>query len=91
VIALHDSTQQVCWRFAHLAGFSGATFAHIHRGPPGTSGPIVVPLSTSTKLHHKGCVHTTASLLAAIAKDPPAYYVNIHSKQYPDGAIRSQL
>jgi hypothetical protein len=91
VIALHGGTLQLCWRFAHLRGFTGATFAHIHRGAKGTSGPIVVPLSTGPKLHHKGCVRTTATMIRAIEKDPHGYYVNIHSRRYPGGAVRSQL
>src|SRR4030081_2426553 len=52
VIALH-SNLTVCWRFSHLRGFSNATVSHIHRGAAGTSGPIVVPLSIGSKLHHK--------------------------------------
>ena len=91
VIALHLSSRQVCWRFTHLHGFTNATFAHLHRGVKGTSGPIVVPLSTAPKLHHKGCVHANPTVMTAIAKDPHGYYLNIHSKQYPGGAVRSQL
>ena len=91
VIALHDHAREVCWRFSRLHGFSGATFSHVHHAPPGESGPIVVPLSTVGKLHHRGCVHVSASVLGAIAKDPHAYYVNIHSTAYPGGAVRGQL
>lgn len=90
VIALHSSLS-VCWRFSHLHGFTAATFAHIHRGAAGTSGPIVIPLSTSPSLRHKGCVRSNAPLLKAIEKDPHGYYVNIHSRQYPGGAVRSQF
>lgn len=89
-IALHGTTK-VCWRFAHLAGFTGATFAHIHQGAKGTSGNIVVPLSTSPKLHHKGCVSASPAVISAIERDPGAYYVNIHSVKYPGGAVRAQL
>ena len=91
VIALHDSVNKVCWRFSHLHGFVSATYAHIHHGAKGKSGPIVIPLSTASKLHHGGCVTASATLLAAIAKDPSAYYVNIHSAKYPQGAVRAQL
>jgi CHRD domain-containing protein len=90
VIALHSSLT-VCWRFSHLHGFTDATFAHIHRGGAGTGGPIVIPLSTTGKLHHKGCVPTTAAMIKAIEHDPAGYYVNIHSKQYPAGAVGAQL
>jgi len=91
IIALHDSVNKVCWRFSHLHGFVSATYAHIHHGAKGKPGPIVIPLSTASKLHHGGCVTASATLLAAIAKDPSAYYVNIHSAKYPQGAVRAQL
>jgi hypothetical protein len=90
VIAFHGSSK-VCWRFAHLAGFTAATFAHIHRGAAGKAGAVVVPLSTAAKLHHRGCVAAPAAVINAIERDPPAYYVNIHSQQYPGGAVRAQL
>ena len=90
VIAFHGSSK-VCWRFAHLRGFSGATFAHIHKGAAGTSGNIVIPLSTGPKLKHRGCVSANPTMVKAIEEDPPGYYVNIHSIKNPGGAVRSQL
>ena len=90
VISFHGSSV-LCWRFAHLHGFAHATVAHIHSGAPGTSGNVVVPLSTGSRLHHKGCVHVKTALAKAIETNPRGYYVNIHSKQYPGGAVRGQL
>lgn len=90
VIALHGRAV-VCWRFAHLHGFTTATFAHIHKGAKGRSGSIVVPLSTGSRLRHKGCVHTSAALVKAIKHSPGSYYVNVHSARYPGGAVRAQL
>jgi hypothetical protein len=91
VIALHDSTLRVCWRFAHLKNFTKPTFAHIHLGDIGTSGIVVVPLSTGPRFLHKGCVTASATVIKAIEKQPHRYYVNIHSTQYPGGAVRAQL
>jgi hypothetical protein len=91
VVSIHGKTNQVCWRFNHLHGFTGPTFAHIHVGGAGTSGNIVVPLSTGASFLHAGCVTASSMLLSAIEKHPHGYYVNIHSKQYPGGAVRSQL
>jgi hypothetical protein len=90
VIAFHGSSV-VCWRFAHLHGFTNATFAHIHRGPKGRSGNIVVPLSIGPALHHQGCVSVIRALVKAIEHNPRGYYVNIHSAKYPGGAVRAQL
>lgn len=91
IIALHDRVNEVCWRFSHLHGFFSATYAHIHQGARGKSGSIVIPLSTAPKLHHAGCVNASATLIAAIARHPSAYYVNVHSVRYPQGAVRAQL
>lgn len=90
IIAVHGHVH-ICWRFAHLHGFTNATFAHIHRGAKGHPGPIVVPLSVGTRLRHQGCVRTSAPLTEAIVRKPHGYYVNIHSTQYPAGAVRGQL
>jgi CHRD domain len=65
--------------------------AHIHKGAKGTSGPIVIILSTMAPVKQSGCVKVKKSLLTAITKNPGAYYVNVHTKKYPAGAIRGQL
>jgi hypothetical protein len=91
VITLRGKSDQVCWTFSALKGFAHPTFAHIHIGHAGTSGNIVVPLSTGTTFLTKGCVSTSAATIRAIANDPHAYYVNVHSIKYPGGAVRSQL
>ncbi len=90
VVAFHGSSK-VCFRFAHLHGFTSATSARIYRGGAGKSGTVVVPLSTAPQLHHRGCVTVTPATVAAIEKDPAGYYVNIHSATYPGGAVRAQL
>src|SRR5450755_4940292 len=91
VVTLSTKTDKVCWTFKSLSGFSNPTFAHIHLGAAGKAGNIVLPLSTGTTLLTKGCVPASATLINAIAANPHGYYVNIHSKQYPGGAVRAQL
>lgn len=90
IIAFHGSSR-ICFRFAHLHGFTNATTARIHRGAKGMAGKVVVSLSTAPRLHHEGCVHATPEVTGAIQKAPQKYYVNIHSTQYPSGAVRAQL
>ena len=90
IIAFHGSSK-VCWRFAHLHGFTHATMAHIHAGAQGRSGAIVVGLSTGGRLHHQGCVAVSAAVSHRIWSKPSQYYVDIRSTQYPRGAVRAQL
>jgi hypothetical protein len=37
------------------------------------------------------CATASASLIADILANPADYYVNVHTKEHPAGAIRSQL
>lgn len=68
---------------------------HIHRGGAGTAGPIVVTLFTgsfSGTDAFSGCTQNVpAALIKEIRTDPSAFYVNVHSTVFPNGAIRGQL
>ena len=90
IIALHGDSV-VCWRFAHLHGFTNATDAHIHAGRKGQSGAVVLPLSTGPRLHHQGCVSASPTMVKAIMSKPSGYYVTIQSARYPTGAVPAQL
>ena len=93
-LTVTPTSGQVCYRLttAHLAPVLAA---HIHAGAAGVNGPIVVPLfgysPPKTWTLFTGCVRAARPLLAAILHDPTAYYVNVHTTQYPAGAIRGQL
>ena len=91
VVTLSTKTGKVCWTFTSLSGVSTPTAAHIHVGAAGTSGNIVLPLSTGATFLTKGCVHASDALISAIAASPHGYYVNIHNAKYPGGAVRAQL
>jgi hypothetical protein len=80
---------KVCWKFTGIKGIGTPLAAHIHKGGAGVSGPIVVPFGG--KFRASGCIASTAAVVAAIAKDPKGYYVNVHTAKYPGGAIRGQL
>jgi hypothetical protein len=80
--------KRVCWEIK-VSRVQTILAAHIHKGNPGTAGPVIVPFGKVFKA--KGCTTTTAAIAAAIVKKPSAYYVNVHNKKYPGGALRGQL
>jgi len=81
---------QLCY-FLGVDGIETPTVAHIHQGAPGLAGPQVVVLEALAGKNTEGCVNGSSALVASIADNPETYYVNVHSKAFPDGAIRGQL
>jgi hypothetical protein len=70
--------------------------AHIH-GPLPSTG-IAVPLETefaqagaSDVFVASGCVDVDAATLEAILASPESFYVNVHTVEFPGGAIQGSL
>ena len=72
-------------------GIEPATAAHIHQGPPGVAGPVVLPLEPPTSGVSSGCSQADPALVSGLQENPGGYYVNVHNEEYPEGAIRGQL
>ena len=95
-ITLNQGQGEVCFELS-WAGIDGTVFAaHIHVGPAGVAGPVVVPLFTDVALSGtdsaSGCVSgVSQELIKAIRQTPENYYTNIHSDVFPAGAVRGQL
>lgn len=80
---------------------------HVHEGTADTAGPVVIPLDAPTDSMTfpdpetgedvtfnfvTGCVEDVdQDLLDDIADNPLEYYFNIHTEEFPAGAIRGQL
>ncbi len=85
---------QVNYVFAWI-GIS-PTLGHIHKAPFGANGPVVVPLFAtampSTIVAVAGTVPgLDKSLVSDINAHPSAFYANLHTAQFPGGAVRGQL
>ncbi len=81
---------RICYTLG-TAGISTPTAAHIHRGAPNTAGPVVIPLVTPVHDLSDTCTAVSPALASEIIANPGNFYVNVHTKDYPKGAIRAQL
>jgi CHRD domain len=88
-ITLKLATGKICWDFTITKIDGAGTAAHIHKGRPGASGPVYIPLGTTFK--RQGCTSAPKAKIRAVAAHPSAYYVNIHNAKHPAGAMRGQL
>jgi CHRD domain-containing protein len=91
-ITVDRTLNQVCFTI-HVSGITPpATAAHIHQGAAGVAGPIVVTLTAPDATgSSSGCTVVTLDLVNAILANPSGYYVNVHTTDYPNGALRGQL
>ena len=91
-VKAHDT--EVNYAFAWIG--IQPTLGHIHKGVFGVNGPVVVPLFgspiPSTVIAVSGTVSgLDAGLVKDIAAHPAQFYANLHTAQFPGGAVRGQL
>jgi hypothetical protein len=91
-IMLDSDAGTACWEIT-TENIPPATQSHIHEGAAGVDGGVVVPLDVdgfdgSTE----GCVaDQDNTVLQGIIDNPTGFYVNVHTEEFPGGAIRGQL
>ena len=92
VVRIIKDTNLVCYRL-HAANVTLPTVAaHIHRGGASVNGPVVVPFTPpGANGDSSGCATSTPDLINEITGSPSGFYVNVHTREHPGGAMRNQL
>jgi len=90
-VSVSKNLDRICYDVHDIRNIGKITAAHIHHGAAGMDGPPVITLTMAPEGGMKGCVGAPNWLQAAMKSNFTDYYVNIHTTDYPDGAIRGQL
>ena len=91
-IVIDPAAGTACWDLS-ATGIEPVTQSHIHVGAAGASGDVVVPLDVDGfEGTSEGCTSDVdAAVLQAVLDNPAGHYVNLHTADFPPGAIRGQL
>lgn len=89
-VTVTPGSTEVCYELT-VTGLDDVTAAHIHEGRDGTAGPVAVTLEAPIDGESDGCVETSSSIVGGLADGNRSFYVNVHTTEFPDGAVRAQL
>ena len=92
-VTLNLGQGEVCYEIQVANLLLPAAAAHIHVSSATVAGPVVIGLAAPDATGHaEGCITgVDRDLVKAIIQNPANYYVNVHTSQYPAGAVRGQL
>jgi hypothetical protein len=92
VVRIRKAAGLVCYRLNAANITLPATAAHIHRGTASQNGPVVVPFDPpNASGKSTGCTAASQALIDEIVANPAGFYVNVHTREHPAGAMRAQL
>lgn len=82
-------TGDVCY-VLNVSDIGDALAAHLHAGAAGKDGKPVISLQVTGE-DEDLCVAAEPDTLKEILAAPDSYYVNVHTREFPAGAVRGQL
>jgi len=90
---LYPVKNKICYNIS-ASNLDGPTAAHLHMGKAGEEGPVKLKLKTppqngnSVRECRRGL---SMEFIRNIKRNPENYYVEVHSSDFPQGALRGQL
>lgn len=89
-VDINPDQNEICYEIA-LDGVEGANAAHIHEGEEGESGDVLIDLAYTGEEGETCVDDVDEGDLEDIAEEPSEFYLNVHTEDLPDGAVRAQL
>jgi CHRD domain len=85
--------RQLCYGI-QVKNINDPVAAHIHRGSRRVAGPVIQELEAPAAGDpgaSSACVRASRSLARGLRNNPGGFYVNVHTADLPNGAVRGQL
>ena len=89
VVTINPASDELCWNFYQLKNLPSPTVARLFRnftGARGTGGYLL-----GSRYTPSGCIRKPPLTLQLIESRPEQFYLNIHTEQFPEGAVRGPL
>ena len=90
-LTVADELNQVCYDINDIRNLGPITSVTINRGMRGSTGPVVLRLKQANEGGWKNCVGRTEWLEDSFENATGAYFIQIATTDYPNGAIRGQF
>lgn len=90
-LSVSDSLDQICYDVNNVRNLAPITSLTINRAPRGKVGPAILRVTQANEGGWKNCVSRSEWLEQSFEYAPGAYYIQISTTQFPNGAIRGQF
>jgi hypothetical protein len=92
VFALYPARGRLCYTLAVRNIIMPTAAAHIHRGGADVAGGVLIPLTApNANGVASACINADPAVLTEIVANPAGFYANVHTRDFPGGAVRGQL
>ncbi len=90
-LSVSDELDQICYDVNDIRNLAPITSLTINRSPRGRVGPAILRVDRANEGDWKNCVSKSEWLEQSFEYAPGAYYIQISTTEFPNGAIRGQF
>lgn len=90
-LSISDELDQICYDVNNLRNVGPITSLTINRGARGAVGPAIIRVDRANEGGWKNCVSKSEWLERSFEYSPGAYYIQVSTAEFPNGAIRGQF
>jgi len=88
ILELNRGRDEACLTLV-ASGIAPITSVHLHGPTSGGSGPALAAFTDVTV--RRSCITVSDRVIKMIRKEPGNYYIDVHTTEFPNGALRGEL